>query len=273
MSLPHKIILLVFSLLILLANLSCSSPNFIAGKSIVYYASPEEAIARIRKTDGLKGTLKVIARVEIRSGEDSYPVKAAMIAQKPGSLRIETIPLIGPPDFFMTINKDALKVFYPGRDLFYIGKATQGNLIKFFPLAISPYMMVAFLTGSYPEYIPSNGYVSSHGRPDADRSLYRLDLIDNGVTRQSCWIEPHGHYLVRIDSFDDAGRLAYTVKYDNFKRLGKVDFPHELNFEACVEMKCQCGRIRYYDTELTPDVDNTVFDITPPIGIKTTPLE
>lgn len=273
MSLPDKIILIAVGLLILFANLSCSSPKVIADRSTVYYTSPEEAIAKIHSADALKGTLKAIARVEIRSGGVSYPVKAAMIVQKPGSLRIETIPLIGPPDFFMTINKDTLKVFYPGQNLFYIGKATQENLIKFFPLAISPYMMVSFLTGLYPSYMPSYGNIAWHGRPDAEGTLYRLDLIDNGVIRQSCWIDQHGHYLVRIDNFDDAGRLVYTVKYSNFKRIGKVDFPHELNFEACVDARCQSGRIRYYDTELTPEMDNTVFDITPPIGIKTTPLE
>jgi outer membrane lipoprotein-sorting protein len=271
MSLPDKIIIITISLLIIFVNLACSSKNIVSDRSITFYASPEDALMKIREADNLKGILKTIARIEIRSGEDSYPIKAAIIAKKPGNLRIETIPLIGPPDFFMVMNKGTLKVFYPNRDLFYIGKATQKHLITFLPLAISPHTMISFLMGSYPENIPLNDEVSWYGRPV--NTLYRLDLIENGITRQSYWVDPNGHYLIRVDSFDSDGELSYSVDYRDFKKVGKVDYPQELSFKACADSRCQSGRIRYSDIELTPDIDDTVFDIMAPPGIKSIQLE
>lgn len=268
---PRKIVLIAISSWMIFFSLSCSSREIVSDRARTYYASPEEALAKIRKTDSLKGTLKTIARIEIRSGEEIYPIKAAIIAKSPGSLRIETIPLIGPPDFFMVMDQDKLKVFYPGRDLFYIGKATKEHLMSFLPVAVSPRTMVSFLTGSYPEHASSGDSVSLHGRPDGMH--YRLDLVEGGITRQSCWVDTNDHYLVRMDSFGANGKRSYSVDYRDFKRIGQVVFPREVIFEACLDSRCQRGHIRYSDTELDPQVDNTVFDIEVPPGIKTIQLE
>lgn len=271
MSLPGKIALIAIGSWMILFSLACSSREIVSDRARTYYASPEEALAKIRKADSLKGALKTIARMEIRSGEEIYPIKAAVIAKSPGSLRIETIPLIGPPDFFMVMDEDKLKVFYPGRELFYVGKATKEHLMSFLPVSISPRTMVSFLTASYPEYGPSGDGVSLHGRPDGMN--YRLDLVENGITRQSCWVDTGAHYLVRMDSFDADGKRSYSVDYRDFKRIGQVALPREVIFEACSDSRCQRGHIRYSDTELEPHVDQAVFDIEAPPGIKTIKLE
>src|SRR5512136_1786945 len=69
-------------------------------------SSPLAVLEKIdSNTHSLHG-IKAIARIEVNAPAGRYPLKVALALWRPSSLRLESIPLIGPADFFLTVHEN-----------------------------------------------------------------------------------------------------------------------------------------------------------------------
>ena len=68
------------------------------------YLSPETALRALASSDPGDRTLTAIARIEIKSHGERHVLKAALMMKRLAQLRLESIPLFGPPDFFLSID-------------------------------------------------------------------------------------------------------------------------------------------------------------------------
>jgi hypothetical protein len=228
------------------------------------YASPEAALQSLAAS-GPAGTITVTARIEINSQGKRYPMKAAMMMKRPASLRLESIPLLGPSDFFLSVDGGELCVFLPGKGTFYKGRATAANMSRFFPLALPADEIVPLLMG----YPPEEGGASSYWQGAWEEGLYRVDRYKGMGRTLSLWIEPAGNLLIRARTFTEREDIAYTVDFTEHARVGEGFMPQRLTITG----ENISLAIRY--TEILPlgDDETSSFSLPVPEGITPVPLD
>jgi len=227
------------------------------------YLSPEAALRALASSDPGGRTITVTARIEIKSHNERHLLKAALMMRRPAHLRLESIPLFGPPDFFLSIEAGEIRVFIPGKETFYVDRATEGNLSRFFPLALPAAEIVSLLMGRLPE---TEETVSSW-RGEWEDDMYRVDQYRSGEKILSLWINPAGGLLRRIRTFTEGGNIAYTAEFAEHARAGNGFLPQRLTItRGAVSLA-----VRYTDVRL--DNDDESFALPVPEGITPRPLE
>ncbi|MBA4397584.1 MAG: hypothetical protein C0394_09430 [Syntrophus sp. (in: bacteria)] len=231
-------------------------------------SSPEAALEHLAVRLPADALLMVLAdvRVATEAREGAYPLKLALLLKKPASLRVEAIPLFGPPAFFLSVRDRTMKVFLPQNNAFYIGRATPENVRRFLPLKMGPEELVALLTGT--GQAPSGPDRLLRGRPEGDH--YRIDLVEPR-TRRSLWVRMTDGFLERLEVYEGDKRL-YRVHFEEpFHTEGTV-LPQKITFVSegidGVSMS-----IRYREIHLLTDVDPEAFDLETPPGVEPAHLD
>lgn len=191
------------------------------------YASPQAALAALEPFPAA-AALSATARIRTQHQGQPVSLRVALLVRKPASLRLESLPLMGPPDFFLSIAAGELRVFLPGEGggRFYSGQATAQNLSRFFPLALPPAVLVSLLLGEAE---------MGQGDPDAslvgeqESALYRVDQYRRGRKDRSLWIDPSRHRPVRFRLFGGQGEPLTTVAFADHLRGAAGDLPREIS--------------------------------------------
>lgn len=227
------------------------------------YLSPEAALRALAPSDPGGRTITVTARMEINSRGKRHLLKAALMMRRPAHLRLESIPLFGPPDFFLSIDAGEIRVFLPGKEAFYADRATEGNLSRFFPLALPASEIVSLLMGRLPE---TEETVSSW-LGEWEDGMYRVDQYRAGEKIRSLWIDPAGDLLRRIRTFTEGGNIAYSAEFAEHARTGEGFLPQRLT----ITKEGVSLTVRYTDVRL--DNDGESFALPVPEGITPLPLD
>ena len=191
------------------------------------YDSPEAALRELAAS-AAEGTIAATARIKISYHGEQYPLKAAMMMRSPADLRLESIPLLGTPDFFLSIEEGELRVFLPGKETFYSGPATRGNISRFLYLPLPATEIVALLMGNLPEEWES----ADNWYGEREEEFYRVDRYLNGKKICSLWIDPVANLLIRVRAFTAGTEIAYTADFADYARVGKGFLPHRLTISA-----------------------------------------
>lgn len=226
------------------------------------YLTPEAALRTLAASDPGGRTITVTARMEINNRGERHLLKSALMMKRPEQLRLESIPLFGPPDFFLSIDAGEIRVFLPGKETFYADRATEGNLSRFFPLALPASEIVSLLMGRLPE---TEETVSSR-RGEWEDDMYRVDQYRDGGKIRSLWIDPAGNLLQRIRTFTEEGSTAYSAEFTEHARTGQGFLPQRLTItKGGVSLA-----VSYSDVRL--DNDGESFALPVPEGITPLPL-
>jgi hypothetical protein len=234
-----------------------------AGHAGGSYLSPEAAL-RTLAAPTPAATITATARIQISHNEGRHSLKVALMMRRPAFLRVESIPLMGPPDFFLSVANDQLRVFLPGqgKGAFYVGRATPQNLSRFFPLALPAAEMVSVLLGEAGP--PGNdGKTLSSLRGEQEDELYRVDQYLDGRKLRSLWIDPVGHLLVRLRMFAEDGDIAYTADFSEHVRVGEGRLPQRVAFSIT---SLPGMTVRYADPQQIAD-DTDAFPLAVPEGV------
>ena len=222
------------------------------------YTSPEDALRALVASALSDQTLTVTARIEINSHGQRRPLKVALMMKRPALLRLESFPILGPPDFFLSIDAGELRVFSPGKDGgdFYTGQATARNVYRFFPLALPAADMVSLLMGHPPRIEQA-----SSRRGEWEERLYRVDQYIAGEKIRSLWIDPVGDLLLRIRAFTEGGNIAYTAEFAEHTSVGTRFLPQLLTITG----EGVSLTLRYTEFRLVNDAEQFALPI--PEGI------
>ena len=232
-----------------------------------YRLSPEEALGTIDLRDKRKLFMKAVAQVVVNTEEGRYPVKLAIIASKPESLRLEAIPIIGLPNFFLSIHDRTMKVYLPQNGEYCVGPATINNLKSFFPIQLAVPDLVALLMGCRPT-VPSEQTIlkgSSEGKS------YRVDILSReNHLLQSLWIDPANLYLTRLDGFGKDGDKLLTVYFDEYFQDNDASMPSRVRFQMPGRDE-RTITLRYDGATFAPLTNETerIFDLPVPEGVRT----
>lgn len=253
-------------LLLLIMTLGSLLPGCAGRRVPLYeseYLSPEAALRALAPSDPGDRTITVTARMEINSRGERHLLKAALMMRRPAHLRLESIPLFGPPDFFLSIDAGEIRVFLPGKGVFYADRATGGNLSRFFPLALPASEIVSLLMGRLPE----TEETLSSWRGKWEDGMYRVDQYRAGGKIRSLWIDPAGNLLRRIRTFTEGGDIAYSAEFTEHARTGEGFLPQRLT----ITKEGVSLAVRYTDVRL--DNDGEPFALPLPKGITPLPFD
>ena len=224
------------------------------------FLSPEAALKHIAAQIPDDVALQATANIQMTIREERYPLKLALVLKKPDFLRVEAIPLFGPPVFFLSVRDQTLKVFLSGNRAFYIGHATPDNIARYVPLKMTPDEMIAVLMGTAPPFSGQNTLLQ--GGLEGDH--YRID-IRGTLKRQSLWLRMEDGFLEHLEVHQDQGS-SYRVHFEDPLRIGGSVFPQKLTIffegEAITVLS-----IRLADIQLLKQWDPAIFDLKAPPGV------
>ncbi|MBI4634449.1 MAG: DUF4292 domain-containing protein [Deltaproteobacteria bacterium] len=252
-----------FFILFLVVFTGCTAGK-VKPVSDAYVPLPEKILDNITRAHQQRDTLQAVATIEVNSEKGRYPLKVALLLKMPSFLRVETIPLVGTPDFFMSLQGDTLKVFLPPKKEFYICRATAENLALFLPVSIRVEEMVPILMGIplLPELLKS----MEKSRALSAGNYYRIDLTSGDGKHQSLWIDRTTGALAKIEIFEDY-RLLYTASYEEYSEESGIPMPRKVIITPDAPGKSGVV-IRYSDIRFSNLPDTTSFDLAAPPGIE-----
>jgi len=226
------------------------------------FASPEAALEHIAAQTPVDAALQAMADVRVATREGgTYPLKLAVLLKKPASLRVEAIPLFGPPAFFLSVRDRTLRVFLAETRAFYIGRATPDNVARYLPLKMGPEDLIAVLTGTC--YAPPGPGTLLQGRPEGDH--YRIDLVEP-LKRRSLWVRMTDGFLERLEVYGEQQRL-YRAHFEEPLRVEGMVLPQKITIVS-EGIDGISVSIRYADIQFLKDIDPETFDLKTPPGVE-----
>jgi len=224
------------------------------------FSSPEEVLEYVSATIPADVTLQTLANIQVTNRDGRYPMKLAILLKKPTWLRVEAIPVLGPPTFFLSIHGQTLKVFLAEARAFYISRATTENIARYLPLSMDPEDMLAILMGTCPALNDQGRIVT--GRREGKH--YRIDM-EGAMKRLSFRVRMTDGFLERLDVYQGQNAV-YHVSFDDPLVLDGSVIPQKINIVSNDKGETSIS-IRYADIQLLRTSDPAIFDLQVPPGI------
>lgn len=257
--------LLLFVVSIWIAG--CATINPVPKEATIPFASPSAALrtiddAAIRHHQVIQCT----AKVSVSSPGSKLIFKLAVMTEPPDRIRIESIPVFGPPDFLFATQGDRFQVYLPGSREYITGAATAENLSRVLPLSLawSPQRWVAVLRGR-----PDAKVSDQSLKGEMEGHLYRIDETDEDVLIERLWIDPVNKRLERMAFMNQDGSES-TLIFSYFKEIQGEVLPTRIDIEAGngTQINIVLDVIEYFK-----ESENPFFSLIPPqdVIIQTIP--
>ena len=209
-------------------------------------------------------TLSAVAQIDLVTNQGYQQFKAAIVIKKPSYLRLELLPVIGTPDFFLTATPVVMNIFIPSQGAFYSGKPTGANLAQFLPLDFNIEDIVMILSGSYPtlteKEVSSQSYL--------DNNFLRIEMKTKSGSSQIIWIGEKNR-LSKYMRNDESGKEIYSVQYEDYQQesiiAGKITIKMADDVTSIA--------IKYSGLKIETAADLSIFELPVPEGIKTILLD
>jgi hypothetical protein len=202
-----------------------------------------------------EATVSAQAQVYFMTSDGYYPAKVALVMKRPSHLRLEILPIIGPPDFFLVASPETMRVFIPSRMELYVGKPSISNLKKFLPWSAGVEEIVMMLTGIYPALQENN--VSSQEYLEGNHR--RIEMRAPSGASQTVW-RGENNKLLKFSRQDASNKTLYTADYSYN--------PEETRFPSKIVIKMSAGStslsVNYLDVQIEKTSDVSVFDLIVP---------
>jgi hypothetical protein len=211
--------------------------------------------------------LKALARIDITTSSGRYPLKVAILFQYPDRFRMESLPLFGPPDFYLTLEKETLKVLLPQEGKYYLGTPSQSVLGSFLPFLSSRFHladMLALLRGT----VPLNQDPDTTLKGFRDGKYDRLQVYRRDRKIQDFWLESEAGTLVRATHWDEEGNLCYTAQFEEHGGFKEApDFPKKISLTTG-EPNPITLTLRYTDLQIVAEIQADLFSLEIPAGME-----
>lgn len=239
----------------LLLLLICGCAGKIFTGTVATPRSAESTVQALRTTD----RLYAVARIELVTAQGRYPIRAALVLQKPSYLRLEILPVIGSPDFYLTASPDRMNIFIPSRAEFYSGKPSAENLARFLPWPASIEEMVSILTGT----CPALGQEPVFHQRFMEGNLSRTEMKKPSGPSQTIWMDENGH-VKRLIRYSPDNREIYRVLFED--HLPGQALAQKITIRWADDVTSVS--VNYSDLNIEKAADLSVFDLKVPDGVK-----
>jgi len=208
--------------------------------------------------------LSAIAQIDIITSDGYFPAKAALIIKKPSYLRLEMLPIIGTPDFFLAASPEKMSIFIPSKGKFYCGKPTGANLKKFLPWKFDIEDIVMIFTGTYPSLKENDISYQSY----REKNSIRMEMKARSGCSQIVW-QREDNRLLKIVRNDESGKEVYTVEYIYDDAKNSIPEKIIINMSEGITSLS----VKFSDLKIEKATDLSMFDLAVPSDIDAIPLD
>ena len=227
-------------------------------------STPEKILSAISKAVAEDDILSATARIDLVTLHGYYPARAAVIIKKPSYFRLELLPVIGTPDFFLVASPEKMSIFIPSRGEFYRGQPTQTNLAKFLPWQFNIEDLVMIFSGTYPSLKEKVITYQSY----QENNFLRIEMKAQSGCSQIIWVGENNQ-LRKLVRNDEHGKEMYHVEYDRYGTheaiAGKISISMADGITSL--------SIKYSDLKIEKATDLSIFDLSIPVNVKTILLD
>ncbi len=242
---------IIFLIIAVISSAGC------AGKTIIPdYPSTEKALFALSNAVPENEVLSGEAQIELVTPGGYYPARAILFIKKPSYLRLELIPPVGPPDFFLAATPQEMKILLPSKGEFYQGEPTGRNLSRFLPGQLNIEDVVAVLTCS-PHLTGKVDYLRH-----VDKNNLQIKMKSQNGVSETVWIRPDGR-LEKLEHFDENGKMLYRAEFSDYAPgsfiAGKIIISKD---------RITSIIIKYSDIKFEKIKNSSIFDLSVPAGFK-----
>ncbi len=203
--------------------------------------------------------LSAMAQIDLVTTHGYQPVRAAIVMKKPAYLRLELLPVIGTPDFFLSSSPAEMYIFIPSRGEFYRGKPTAANLAHFLPWQFNIEDIVMIFTGTYPPII--DGIISYESYQE--KNSLRIEMKSLSDKSQILWVGENNR-LLKLASLNKFGQEIYHVNYEDYRPESPVPGKITINMADGITSIS----VKYSELKIEKATTLTIFDLKMPAGMK-----
>jgi len=203
--------------------------------------------------------LSATAQLDLVTSHGYHPVRVAIVMKKPSYLRLELLPIIGTPDFFLSSSPAEMCIFIPSRGEFYRGKPTAANLAHFLPWQFNIEDMVMIFTGTYPPII--DGIISYQSYQE--KNSLRIEMKSPSDKSQILWVGENNR-LLKFASLNEFGQEIYHVNYEDYRPESPVPGKITINMADGITSIS----VKYSELKIEKATTLAIFDLKMPAGMK-----
>jgi hypothetical protein len=200
-----------------------------------------------------------MAQIDLVTPHGYNPLRVAIVMKKPSYLRLELLPIIGTPDFFLSSSPAEMCIFIPSRGEFYRGKPTAANLARFLPWQFNIEDIVMIFTGAYPSIIDGIIFYQSY----QENNSLRIEMKSPSNKAQILWVGENNR-LLKLASLNEFGQEIYHVNYEDYRPESPVPGKITINMADGITSIS----LRYTEIKIEKAADLSVFELPVPAGVK-----
>ena len=231
--------------------------------------SPQTILSSFDHRWELAVDLRALARVSATSVQGRHSTRQTFLWRRPALLRLDILSLFGQPSMSLVADAAQVSVYYPAQGTFFQGPPSAATLARVIGLPLDVDEVAPLLMG----YIrPSPAQQVSALYLQADEGLHLLRFVGRGGQLiQDAWVDPDQLLPRRVLRYTPHGTTAVDITYSDFRHLTQAfPIPQALvMWLPHVEMEV---RIQFLTVELNPGLSTTVFQLSPPPGVRIHPL-
>lgn len=232
--------------------------------------SPASLLLPLDRHWQLVKVVRAMARLTVTSPQGRHTTRQTFLWQRPTPLRLDIIGILGQPAMTLVADKQRLAVYYPQQGIVVQGPATAANLMRFTGLPLDAEEVAHLLVG---DVHPVSSQAEADILVQHDHGAYLVRFLkQSGELFQDVWIEPDQGLASRVVRYTAHASPVVDVSYADFRRLTEdVWFPFQVVvWLPRVETEL---RLQFLTVDLNPDLPHTVFELSPPTGVRVVPLE
>jgi outer membrane lipoprotein-sorting protein len=228
--------------------------------------SPADALAELVEKSGDRKNLRALARVTYFGPKGRARVKAALLAERPGSFRVETISPFEQPIDVMASN--GTKLWLLSEKRLREGPATPENISRLLPLAMNPEEVVDTLLGG----VPTSSRFTPKTLEWAEDGEHWLLVMEDGAEENRLSIDPVRKVVEKMTLGAPGAKPRLSVEFEDFERVGAstAELPHKIHIE--LPDRGLDVRIKLEEAEVDVPLAADLFRINAPPGVDPEPL-
>lgn len=246
----------------LFAQAGCStvSPSPSTPAAPVKSWDAAQIIDALNQRHGQFRSMRALARVDYSGPDGKRGFQEAVIVQRPDRLRLETLSMLG-AILIVTVNDKEIVGYHPREGLFLRGERTKGNLFRYTQIPLELEEITMLLVGLPPVDAKSAWREESGG----------LVFSANGRKKDLVAFESEQAVPTRWERFDDAGGVALSARFSDYRNTQQGLFPSRISIESPPQ-----GRkldIRFEEPELNASLSADLFFQQKPLHAQELPIE
>lgn len=250
--------------IVLLGNLSCapvlSRTTMISESVPSIRHDPDELFRNLIERSQHFGSLRSLATVHYSAWNGKANFQEAVLVQRPDRLRLETLSNLGAV-LIVTAVDDEVIGFHPQEGLFYRGRSSKENLVRYTRIPLELEEITSLLLG-LPPVDPKRGWKAKGNALIWERGGGQSDAV---------LFDPALGVPVRWERLSAGEKVELAANFSDYLPTSVGPFPLTIVLEAPrQQLRLQ---IRYQEPELNVSLPNALFVQTKPDHVREVPLD